>query len=408
MQDFWDRGLLGLAIASDGRVFIAYSHDTGWGDSCPDGGTAPPGCKIDGRLSRIDASGVEHVLITDFCQQFPSHSVGTLAFGPDGMLYLSAGEGAHFDYADFGQIGNVCEDPPNPGGDIGPPDSQGGALRAQAFRRPLAQPFTPDGTILRIDPDRPRIDRSDDRGVWLPQPVPVHVPAGHERDLDGRRRLDDVGGAQPRAARRDRAQLRLALLRGRRHAARLDALNVTTCESLYAEGSATPPYFTYNHAANVVAGDGCAPGDSSISAVSFSTGPVPGQVPRRAVLRRLCAQLHLVHAARGRRPARPGAAPLFAGDAPGPVFLTEGPGGVLYYADFNDGEIRRIAYSAPSASIAASPDGLEPPLTMHFDGRGSRDPEGGASPTPGTSTATAPTTTRPRRRPRGPTRSAAS
>ena len=30
-----------------------------------------------------------------------------------------------------------------------------------------------------------------------------------------------------------------------------DALNVTTCESLYAAGTATPPYFTYNHAANV-------------------------------------------------------------------------------------------------------------------------------------------------------------
>ena len=221
VQDFWDRGLLGLAIAPDGRVFVAYSHDTGWGDSCPDGGTAPPGCKIDGRLSRIDASGVEHVLITDFCQQFPSHSVGTLAFGPDGMLYLSAGEGAHFDYADFGQIGNVCGDPPNPGGDIGPPDSQGGALRAQAFRRPLAQPFTPDGTdpAHRSGPPADRPFRR--RGVWLPQPVPVHVPAGHERDLDGRRRLDDVGGAQPRAARRDRAQLRLALLRGRRRAARL-------------------------------------------------------------------------------------------------------------------------------------------------------------------------------------------
>ena len=53
------------------------------------------------------------MLLEDFCQQFPSHSIGTLAFGPDGMLYLSAGEGAHFDYADFGQIGNVCGDPPN-------------------------------------------------------------------------------------------------------------------------------------------------------------------------------------------------------------------------------------------------------------------------------------------------------
>ena len=61
------------------------------------------------------------MLITDFCQQFPSHSVGTLAFGPDGMLYLSAGEGAHFDYADFGQIGNIVRRPAEPGRRIGPP-----------------------------------------------------------------------------------------------------------------------------------------------------------------------------------------------------------------------------------------------------------------------------------------------
>jgi PKD repeat protein len=69
---------------------------------------------------------------------------------------------------------------------------------------------------------------------------------------------------------------------------------------------------------------------------------------------------------------------LFAGGASGPVFLSEGPGGALYYADLNDGEIRRIAYSAPQAMIAATPDEGDPPLTVAFDGRGSHDPEGGA------------------------------
>ena len=48
------------------------------------------GCVITGRLSRLNAAGTETVLIEDFCQQYPSHSVGTIDFGPDGMLYVSA------------------------------------------------------------------------------------------------------------------------------------------------------------------------------------------------------------------------------------------------------------------------------------------------------------------------------
>ena len=65
---------------------------------------------MSGRLSRLTASGntatSEQVLINDWCQQFPSHTVGTLAFGPDGALYVSGGEGASFAAtADYGQFG---------------------------------------------------------------------------------------------------------------------------------------------------------------------------------------------------------------------------------------------------------------------------------------------------------------
>lgn len=228
VQDFWDRGLLGLALAPNGQdVYVLYSVDTGWGDTCPDGGTAPPGCRISGRLSRLDAVGRETVLLEDFCQQFPSHSVGTLAFGPDGMLYLSAGDGAHFNYVDFGQIGNECHDPPAEF--IGPPDTQGGAFRAQSFRRPPGQPVSLDGAILRVDPATglaaPGNPASGDRArivaYGFPQPVPLHVPAGDGRDLVRRRRLDHVGGDQPYPGHLRSPQLRLAVLRGRRSPARL-------------------------------------------------------------------------------------------------------------------------------------------------------------------------------------------
>ena len=69
---------------------------------------------ISGRLSRLQVTGnqagPEQVLIEDWCQQFPSHSIGDLAFGADGALYVTGGDGANFNYADYGQSGN----PKNP------------------------------------------------------------------------------------------------------------------------------------------------------------------------------------------------------------------------------------------------------------------------------------------------------
>ena len=114
VHDFWDRGLLGMALdpafAVNGRLYVLYTRDAAiggeaprWGDSCPDPpGATTAGCVVSGALARItvDALGVAtevKTLIQDeWCQQFPSHSVGTVAFGPDGMLYAGAGDGASF------------------------------------------------------------------------------------------------------------------------------------------------------------------------------------------------------------------------------------------------------------------------------------------------------------------------
>ena len=74
------------------------------------------GCVVTGRLSRLSVDGpnqvTEHVLIEDnWCQQFPSHSLGDLAFGADGALYVSGGEGASFGNIDWGQYGGTDPDP---------------------------------------------------------------------------------------------------------------------------------------------------------------------------------------------------------------------------------------------------------------------------------------------------------
>ena len=194
VHNAWDRGLLGLAVdpqfPTRPYVYVLYTYDhilgnsnpaPRWGtagavtDTCPNPpGYTADGCVASGRLSRLTSaggvmSGPETVLIEDWCQQFPSHSIGTVGFGPDGALYASGGDGASFSPdADYGQLGgtlpaggpyitprNPCGDPPGGvGGAMTIPTGQGGSLRAQDIRtRGAGDPVGLNGSIIRINPD---------------------------------------------------------------------------------------------------------------------------------------------------------------------------------------------------------------------------------------------------------------
>lgn len=176
VNNYWDRGLLGLELhpnfPATPSVYALYAHEAPiggtaptWNDQCPSPpGPTTDGCLVSGRLSKLTAdgnvmTGVEQVLIEDWCQQYPSHSVGSLLFGRDGMLYVSGGEGASFNTVDYGQLGgttgasrpNPCGDPPSPAGTaLTSPTAQGGALRSQSARRTGAAVL--GGSILRVDP----------------------------------------------------------------------------------------------------------------------------------------------------------------------------------------------------------------------------------------------------------------
>ena len=50
------------------------------------------------------------------------------------------------------------------------------------------------------------------------------------------------------------------------------ALGLNICNTLYTSGSAIPPYFAYRHSEQVVAGETCPTGSSSISGLAFNQG----------------------------------------------------------------------------------------------------------------------------------------
>src|SRR5688500_16218638 len=156
----WDRGLLGLALPpnfpADPYVYVLYTYDAPpgqtapvWNDVCVNANDGR--CVVTGRLSRLQANGntmtgTEQVLLHDWCQQYPSHSIGDIAFGADGMLYVAGGDGASFNVVDYGQLPagaptNPCADPAN----------EGGALRSQDVRT-AGDETQLDGTLLRLDP----------------------------------------------------------------------------------------------------------------------------------------------------------------------------------------------------------------------------------------------------------------
>ena len=385
---------------------------------------------ISGRLSRLQAdgdvmTGAEQVLVEDWCQQYPSHSVGALAFGADGALYVTGGDGASFNFTDYGQDGspvNPCGDPPGAPGTAADASDRRGRRAAQpgpahgrrsrrARRRACCASTRDTARRCRTTPTPPARDPNArrDRRVRPAQPVPHDGPAGHERGLARRRRLEHVGGDQPRRPGRARGQLRLAVLRGRRPPARLRRREPRPLRApLHGRARArraprsspttTPPRWSPARAARRAARP---------SPASPSPRPPP---PSRPPTTARCSSPTTRATASGRcaraRTALPSPSTIetFAAGAANPVDLAFGPGGDLFYPDFDGGTIRRITYTAanqpPTAVARATPEDRPRAARGQLRRHGLHRP-GGRQPqrTPGTSTATARTTTpiRPRR-----------
>src|SRR4051794_13378739 len=426
VYNFWDRGLLGMALdpgfPAKPYVYVLYTYDHELGSSAPaprwgtpgvysDPCPTPPGatgdgCVVSGRLSRLTASGntmtgSEQVLVEDWCQQYPSHSIGTVEFGRSGALYASGGDGASFNFADWGQDGsplNPCGDPPGGvGATLAPPTAEGGALRSQDLRT-AGDPVGLDGSVIRVDPatgagwpTNPLASATDPNArrivaYGLRNPFRVTERPGTDELWIG-----DVGwndweeinrlvpsSTQPR-------NFGWPCYEGVGRQAGYDGANLDVCENLYSSsGAVTSPYFAYHHTARVVPSETCPTGSSSTAGIQFAfaaaQSPYPAEYDNAlffADYSRDCIWV-MPKGADG-NPA-PGLVRAFVEGAANPVNLQIGPTGELFYVDFDGGTIHRISYTSsnqpPVAVATATPTTGSAPLTVAFDGSTSSDPDG--------------------------------
>ncbi|MGH2978711.1 MAG: DUF7594 domain-containing protein [Solirubrobacterales bacterium] len=432
VHNYWDRGLEGLALHPDfpatPYVYVYYVADAPiggtaptWGapgatsDTCPNppAGTGD-GCVVSGRISKLTASGntttSEQVLVQDWCQQYPSHAGGGIAFGADGYLYFTGGDGAAWHFADYGQDGdplNPCGDPPGGVGSVqSPPTAQGGRLRAQDLRT-SGDPVGLNGSLIRIDPIT---------GAAAPSnPLAGHADANARRILAyGLRNpfrmairpgtndvyIADVGGGYWEEI--DRVNAGTDPVRnfgwpcyeggthadGSVYAKKLpswDALNLDICENLYADGTSAAPYWAYEHDVALTDTDNCDPGGNSISGIEFypsAGGGFPTSFGGALFFADYSRECIWVMKKGANGLPDPTKLEMFANLGIYPVDLKVGPGGDLFFVDIAFGAIRRITYTgndnrAPTARAEASPTYGEAPLEVGFDASGSTDPDEG-------------------------------
>ncbi len=229
-------------------------------------------------------SAKTNVLINDWCQQYPSHSIGDLALRPRRRPLRQRRRRGELQLRRLGpgrQPGQPVRRParrrrrrPDPADRRGRRAAQPGrrappAIRPASTARCFESTPTP-APALPGNPLRRQLRRqpAPDRGLRLPQPVPLHRPPRHRArsgsatsaGTTGRRSTASLDPSDSASR-----QPRLALLRGRRRDRAATTAPTSTSartSTRQGAGAVVAPYYAYNHSAKVVAGESCPTGSS--------------------------------------------------------------------------------------------------------------------------------------------------
>ena len=302
---------------------------------------------------------------TSWCQQYPSHSIGDLVFGPDGALYVERRRRRQLHLrrlrpgwrlAGSPTPKNPCGDPP--GGrrrHAEPADRRGRRAAGQSVRRPAGEPGSSNGPSsgsipthgrgAARQPARPRARReraaasspTDCATRSASRSAPGRTSSGSATSAGATGRRSTASPTRPGRSRTSAGPATRAP-----PAAGLPERGLNICTALYAAGTVDAARTSPRTTRPGRPRRGCPTGGSSITGSRSTRRQLPAVVQRRALLRRLHAQLHLGDEARRERAARPDAGAAFAVAASNPVDLETGPNGDIFYVDLVGGTIRRI------------------------------------------------------------------
>ena len=222
-----DHGLTSVAY-SDGWLYGTYTVDNGYADDCPD---YENGCPMAGRVSRWpvrpDGSLGAEDIVRDggigpgqLCVQATTHGIDNVEIAPNGNLIVSTGDGANFVDADLGQH-------------EGDPCGNGGALRSQTDSSPM-------GKIVEMDPDTGASTtlakglRNPFRSTYLDGDIYTTDTGWYKYEEINRIALGGENFGWP-------------CFEGPTHQEAYESNHPPVCESLYASGDATMPFYSYAH-----------------------------------------------------------------------------------------------------------------------------------------------------------------
>jgi glucose/arabinose dehydrogenase/PKD repeat protein len=301
-----------------------------------------------------------------------THTIGSVAFGKDGALFVSAGDGANFNEVDPRALRSLMLD----------------SLAGKVLR---LDPDTGDGLPDNpfFDPDCPGCNRSKVWSRGLRNPFRFAIDP-----VDGEPVIGDVGWNTWEEVNRGRGAnfgwpcyegAPVAGLEGSDTESRAQpgyaasAATAIACAQLFARGSdaVQAPLFSYAHEGDGFGGSGGA----AVNAGAFYRGDsYPEEL--RGALFLLDFDRRWIRALRIGTSGRAGVIDVGRESRAGMVQITEGPGGDLYVVVFagTGSEVRRIRYSPgntpPVAVVEAAPVAGDVPLAVQFEGGASFDPDG--------------------------------